>query len=348
MPQTIEDIFRDAQWYFDDIDADKNRLVFVRAARQSLSQATFLDHRWTSRGERIEIPIADAVLAGRQQTVATAPRFIWHTAFCCSTLLARSIDVAGANLSIKEPDAIEKLANLKRTKHPLAQDARSWRGLIDTSLQLYGRAFEQGEKITIKPSNSANNLISEVLAPAGNGKALLLYSGLRSFLVSIIKKREHGRHFARRLFSAFAMDDNFARRIAVPDLMKLTDLQIAAMVWLIQIAIFRDILARFPVERVSTLDADTLLADPGRALLRLDEFFEIGLGSARVEEIVAGPVFKRNSKNEGESFDASQRASEAYDVEEAFGPDLDLIVGWAAKEWRDLSPLSPLPRNIAA
>ena len=46
------------------------------------------------------------------------------------------------------------------------------------------------------------------------------------------------------------MDDNFLRDIPAKDLLKLTDLQVAAMVWLVQIAIYRDAVVRFFTEPV--------------------------------------------------------------------------------------------------
>jgi hypothetical protein len=185
-----------------------------------------------------------------------------------------------------------------------------------------------------------------MLAQTPASKALLLYSTLRSFLISIIKKREHGRNFVRKLFSSFNLDSDFAHAIPPQQLFQMTDLQIATMVWLMQVSSFQNIISRFPAERVVTLDADTLLADPTRTLVGLDAFFELGIGADQLEAIANGPTFKTNSKNERESFDASVRANESDDVERGFGPDLDLMVGWAAKTWPQLRPLEPLPRKL--
>lgn len=331
----IGDPLNDPSWFLDDIDRNLRTLRFARTSRDSLSRTAFLDQRWKGRGERAEIP-----LSALSALPAIAPRFIWHTAFCCSTLLARLIDVPGANISLKEPNALVTLSNAKRVRHPAAQD------LTRAVVALLGRPFAAGEQVTIKPSNLCNNLIIDTLEASPNSKVLLLYSSLRSFLVSIIKKRQAGRHFARRLFTAFSMDSGFIAKYPQHQLLQLTDLQAASMAWLMQSIAFRDVLQRFDAQSVLTLDSNNLLVKPTETLAAVDGFFAFGIGADRIAAIVASPTFHRNSKNEAESFDATQRASESGDIEAIFGEDLEIITQWASNTWPQLEALQPLPRAL--
>jgi hypothetical protein len=334
-PSRAQGLVADVTWFLDDIDLTRGAWQFARATRQSLSAASFLDARWTGRGELAELAMADVAAVAVPDT---HPRFIWHTAFCCSTLLARALDVAGVNLSLKEPAALMTLSNAKRMRHPFARGSAQWGRRVGAAISLLGRQIANERSVVIKPSNLCNNLLTDMLAASGQSKALLLYSNVRSFLVSVIKKREAGRNFARRLMTAFAMDSDFIAAIPPDKLLQMTDLQVAAIAWMMQMSVFRDAVARYPAERVIMLDAEVLLAEPARVLSRVVAFLDLGISEAAIAEIVAGPIFQRNSKDDSQAFDAAERASEAVDVEAAFGPDLDLVLGWAAKIWPQLVP----------
>ena len=50
-------------------------------------------------------PVIDALPS------AKAPHFIFHSAFCCSTLLARAFDIEGQSIGLKEPTILTWRAN---------------------------------------------------------------------------------------------------------------------------------------------------------------------------------------------------------------------------------------------
>src|SRR4029079_6172288 len=117
--------------------------------------------------------------------------------------------------------------------------------------------------VLIKPSNIVNNLIDDALAALPDRKVVLLYSDLRSFLVSVLKKGEQGRGFVRRLCLSFSLDVAEARDVPARELLQMTDLQMAAAVWLMQMQLLERQLKRRDA-RVRTLDAAVFLSDPGR------------------------------------------------------------------------------------
>jgi len=335
------DIARSTDWFPDNVDFARNTFGFVRTTRETLSQQSFLDSRWNrTQLARINPPISTIVAATKSE-----PRpplnIIWHTAFCCSTLLSRCLDVPGKNLALKEPQILILLAEAKRAGH-LAQHETA----LDATLKLLARPRTPGERVLLKPTNAVNNLAPEI-SRATDGKMLLLYSDCKNFLISIAKKGEMGRIFTRKLFSLFAADGHPQSQWPTQDLFELSDLQIAAIVWHMQIAHLRRALAP---SRTAALDCEDFLARPEHILSHLNVFFGLEFAAANISEIVTGPYFSSNAKNQTEPFSVERRAREAELVAKSFGTDLDTVVEWsyrACPQTPRENPLGPTFESIA-
>jgi hypothetical protein len=336
-------ILNDPTWFLADIDASRGAFRFVRASRDELSRTPFLDGRWKGGNERTELSFQAGAALPRS---SSAPRFIWHTAFCASTLLASVLDVPGTNLSLKEPNALVTLSNMKRTKGRDFQDKNRWREVVRCTVGLLGRQFSPSETITIKPTNLCNNLLPDVVDAHEQLKSLLLYSDLREFISSIAVKSEHGRNFVRRLFTALLMDSNFVEGQSAQALLQLTDLQIATMVWLMQIRAYREILARIPANRIATMPMKSFVEDPKTAIERLSGFFDLRIDQGMAASIAKGPLFKIDAKNPSESFDPAKRQDKTHEMEATFGKEFDLLTKWAATQWPDLASGPPTQKAL--
>lgn len=332
----------DARWFPTEIDPAKGVVEFVRLPAAVLREAPFLDERLRPTGERVRRPLAEVL----GEDGAAAPALVFHTAFCGSTLLARALDVAGRTLVLREPGVLVRLPNLKRERHPSALDAGQWQRLVGGTLKLLGAAGVAGEQVVVKLPNVANNLISEMLLASRARRAVLLYSDLRSFLVSVLKKGELGRAFARRLALLFSLDLPQVRDTTARELLQMTDLQMAAAVWLMQMELLAQGMRAAP-GRVGTLETNRFLNQPKRALTAVAAWLELGLDEAAVDAVVAGPVFKRNSKIEEQAFDVARRNEEASAIEKVYGADIDRVVEAARQGWRGLKmPALPLGNDL--
>tara|TARA_R110000868_G_scaffold57942_1_gene178757 strand:- start:3852 stop:4877 length:1026 start_codon:yes stop_codon:yes gene_type:complete len=323
-------IAADPLWFPDAHDANSHALRLSRISRKALVEEAFLDDRWDRSGAaQAAHPVSDfASLVAPKR----APRFIWHTAFCGSTLLARCLDKPGSNLSLREPAVLMSLANMKRT-----QGAEALQRELGPVLALLARPFVRREHVTIKPTNTVNNLIGDVAALLPDARHLLLYSELRAFLLSIAKKGEPGRAFARQLFTIFAMDGHPIARTQPRELLKLTDLQIAALVWHMQVASFLEAARTHGPEHVASLDGDRFLHAPEPALIAVDDFLGLGLGGEHARQMASGPIFARDSKDQAQAYSAERRAAEAEQAAAALGPALDAVIQWSY----GLFPASP-------
>lgn len=312
----------DPGWFLDELDFKRLQALFVHAGRDELSRQPFLDPRW----DRGRLPRAEAPGAALDAPEGTAAplNFIWHTSFCCSTVIAAALDVAGRNLSLKEPRALVDLADLKRGQRGLKRP-----GLARAVFGLYARRFAVDEQVLVKPSNFANTLMTEA-AEMTRGRSLMLYSSPRSFLVSIVKEGEGRRSYARDLFLALAGDGHPQGGQGVDTLLRMTDLQMAALAWRMQMAAMRQAMEALG-ERAVSLDADAFLRAPGEALTALDRFFNLGIGEALLAARAEGSMLATHAKTGAPGAGRALREAEAAGIGPALGAHIDLLVDWAAK-----------------
>ena len=320
----------DSEWFLHDIDPVSVRAGFVRADRESLSATPFLDHRWRP-ADRV-----DATLPLASLPVPTeAPRlsFIWHTSFCASTLLATALDSPGRCLSLKEPRALVILAAMKRNG-----DLGPGASLAKSAFGLMARRFAEDEHILIKPSNGANALIPEAAALT-RGRMLLLYSDCESFVLSMARQGRSGFAYVRERFASLTADGHPISRWPVSHLLRLTDLELTALVWRMEMDVL-EAASQGLGDRARSLDCRLLLDDPGLVLTKADDFLDLGIGRERLSLAAHGSLLQRDAKNPSQAYDARSKAEEKARLRAMIGPDLPEVV-------RLIEQVFPRPAKLA-
>lgn len=334
----------DPAWLPHKMDIAKGAMRFARIDRQGLAREAFLDNRMSgSVAGWADARIDDiAHEADALPAPASQPVFIFHTAFCCSTLMARALDAQGKALALKEPDILMDLANAYRmAKGP---DARR---TVDNAqrlvMRLLARPHEGSERVLIKPTNTANNL-APVVTKLG-ARAVFLFGDLKGFLISVLKKGEACKAFVRKQYTIFALDDAGVGGIPERQALGLTDLQIAALVWRHQMELFTRILNAPGADHVRSLDFRVLLDRPVDALTAASEHLQLGVDAQTLKEVANGPVFQKNSKFGDQDYDAGARARDEAALMERYGEELAMIENWAMrlKLANDISPSLPKP-----
>jgi hypothetical protein len=196
------------------------------------------------------------------------------------------------------------------------------------AVRLLARPFEPGETCVIKPSNVVNGLAPALIGGRDDAKALILYAPLPIFIASIAKKGLTGRLWVRDLLAKQLQEGFVDLGFTAQDYFRQTDLQVAAVGWLAQHAMFAKLANTMP-DRVRTLDSEVLLARPDDAMTALDAFFGVqdsDDGRAKVIE----REFSRNSKS-GEAFDAASRQADQANAMGAYRDEIDKVVIWAKK-----------------
>lgn len=319
---TLEDVARDAVWLAHRYDPDHDAIHFRYVPRDVHRSVTFItdDHLQ---------PAGDPVVLRRRDVVAAKPQaaplhFIFHSAYCCSTLLARAFDVEGMAMGLKEPVILNDLVGWRRR----GAQPRQMAEVLGHSLAALARPFGDGEAVIIKPSNAVNGLARAMMAMRPGSQALLLHAPLPNYLRSIARKEMWGRLWVRELLIGLLKDGLIDLGFTDEQYLGLTDLQVAAVGWLAQHALFQRLVEEFGRERIATLDSERLLAEPQTVMAALLSHFGLDSDPASLEAIVNGPAFTRHSKS-GEAFGSTLRQAEQQDAAAIHRDEIDKVEQWA-------------------
>jgi hypothetical protein len=326
----------DPLWFPYRYDEVNNGFRFRRLSRADHAGATFLTDEYLGSGAEVAVRSADVAAAISAAPTAAPLHFIFHSAFCCSTLLARAFDLPGTAMGLKEPMLFNDIAGwqMRGATGPAMAAA------LGAGLNLLARPFEPGEAVIVKPSNLANALIAGTLQLQPQSRALLLYAPLPVYLGSIVRKGLDGRLWVRNLLVKQLQQGLHNLGFGVDDYLGQTDLQVAAMGWLAQQALFARLIARYP-GRLLGLDSEVLMARPEAALDALGRHFGVTLD---VAAIAAGPAFNRHSKS-GAAFDASARAAETA-AEAVHADEIHKTLVWAEAVARSQGVPMDLPAQL--
>ena len=325
---SLEQLRSSPEWFPDAIYADRGLLDCYRVDRHLLAEAPFLDQRMTSRaGGKIQIVFSFDELAGLAAGARMADiGFVLHTSFCRSTLMAQALHVDGVSFSLKEPSILLSLAESHRYTQTL-RDPTKLRTALPAMLRLATGLVDASEKVIVKPTNFANNLLPYV-ADSG-AKILLMYSDLQSYLVSILKYGERGRAFARQLFTRLLADYAPFREMEPRHALLHTDLQIAALVWKQQMNQFKQILSSTPAQQVRTLASDDFGAHREAALAETFKFFSVPLDAGQFAGVLSSAVFQQHSKS-GRSVDNQEIQQQNQAVADRHRDEIQATLQWAA------------------
>jgi len=320
---SVRDIALDPEWLPHAFEGDGQRLTSVFVPKATRASLLFLSDGHY-RGEFRKETFPAAALASEVVVAGQAPlHFIFNTSFCCSTLLAKALEVPGLSASLREPNILVDVAE-RLIEAGTGQNALQ----LELALRLLERPLTRSETIIVKPSNFANRLLEPVLALREGSRAVLLYSDAGTFLRSVLKRGLLARINARRLYQNLVAWTCLQFGFSDCETFQQSDLQIASLAWLMQIAHFQSIVDRFGPERVMVVDAADLLSEPATTLRRVQSLFELNLNDRQVSEIVGGPAFSKHSKSSTVDYSPSARERDHEALMQVHGEELRMVLQW--------------------
>lgn len=277
---------------------------------------------------------------GRAQAMAAVPHdnnlhFIFHSAFCASTMLARGFNLPGQSMGLKEPVLLNDIVGYRRRgAAPAAVAERT-----DHALHMLARPFGADRSVIVKPSNVFNSLAPLALTLRPQAKAILLYAPLEVFLISVARKGLWCRLWCRELLEGLITDGIVDLGFEPRDYFRQSDLQVAAVGWLAQQILFHNMARQFGPDRIATLDSERLTADPPAVLAAALKHFGLTAEDASLRNHSA---FSTHSKFGGR-FNSDDRKAEHQAAAAAHSDEIEKIVEWTAHVARSAGIDTQLP-----
>lgn len=312
----ISAIVGDAAWLAHRYDPGHDAVHFRMVPRAARGGVPFLtDEYLGGPGEPAVIRRAES------QNAPRAPlHFLFHSAYCASTMLVQTLDQPGIASSLSEPVLLNDMVGWRRR----GADPREHGRVMADALALLGRPFAPGEAVVVKPSNIFNPLMRGAMMLRPDARAILLHAPLRAFLLSVARKGLGCRLWCRELLENYLADGFVQLGFDARDYFRQSDLQVAAVGWLAQQQAFAALAAWAP-DRIATLDSETLTGAPAAAVTAAMRHFGLPIDAARIAD---HPALARNSKS-GADFAPGERQRDLAAAEAAYGEEIGQVMRWA-------------------
>lgn len=323
----------DPHWLPHAFDPARQSLTFAKLPRARLAANAFLADIARETGyETAEVPLA--AIAPAAPAPAAPVTFIFHTAFCRSTLLARALEAPGISTGLSEPGIIASLAGAG----PAGQ------GAVAPVAALLARPWSAGEAVFIKPTNHANMLAPALMRAVPQARAVLMSNPLPSFLAAVVRKGMMGRRWGRQLYLEMMAYAGMDLGLDGREQFLMTDLQATGLAWFLGQRFLAALAGNFG-ERVRVLDGDAFGRDPEATLAAVYAFAGHAVSPEQIAAIAAGPVFAADAKT-GEDY-AAKAARDAEATRSSVTEDEIAKVGeWVGMIARQAGVSVPLAQTL--
>lgn len=293
------------------VDVVNEHVKFCRMSRDSYRKSPFLDHRIVTEPGKVPAVRFQEVPEVSDLPAMAPVNFIFHHAFCCSTLLTRYLDLIKNVFVLREPNSLYELAsharfsgtNLLNPIDPAILDR-----LLDYISVLLSRTYPGCERVVIKPTDGCNNLVPYLMERNAGHRAVLLYSSLDRFLTSIFRIPEREEWAKIRLRELSLDKQRREGRLAYhPEL--LDKGQTAAMVWALHMEQFHEYRTIFD-ERLLLVDSQSLIDDPVTTLSSVIRHFQLSITEEELSELVVHSSLSSHSKAIHEKYSSTTREND--------------------------------------
>jgi len=327
----ITDIVEDPEWVPHTFNPAGDTLIFVRVPREVREANPFLDGALLEALDRVSLPY-EAVQQVQLPDLVHA-HFVFHTALCGSTLLAKALGAVGNASVLKEPGILLNLYFRFQRGNEEAEIPR-----LDLALSLLARPFGGSNGVVVKPTCMVGPLIPHIMRLRPKARAILLHTDIRSFLLAVAKRGIKGRSWGRRVFANCRRAIPLEFGYDADETLEHTDLQVAGLAWLMRGWLFDRIAANLGPDRILQIGAGDLYGNPEATLKTTSAFFGMASDPGTIQSILRGPIFNTHSKEAGRPFEKSDRESEFAALSETHGEEVEIVVKWlrAVAEQRGL------------
>ncbi len=324
------------------INFQHQRTLWIKMSQQWYDESVFLDVNRGLGTCRLESDLAFLAAIGDQ--VPWRPTmFIFHTAFCGSTLMSQTLARAYRSLPLREPDALGNLMYLLKSNTEPAASKALW---IERVLRILSRRYQADTPVVVKANDYANGLMNHVLQARADAPVLFMYTPLAEFVVGCLKADNRRAWIRDRYSIVKAVGTDI---LPLPDTPILADdayAEMAAIYWADNISAYLRAQPRYHTT-LRSLAFHHLLAAPNDMIAATAGFFSLterpGVSLAHVIQTSFGVY----SKNAEFRYSPRQRENEMARHSAKFAPEITTAEQVARKLLGSRYPDAPLPGEIA-
>lgn len=309
------------------IDWGRQRITFGRISQENYRHIVALSAEAAQRRSKdlYDIRLDDVFLAAATTTapyVAARLHYILHTAYCCSTLLARYFELLSSCFVLKEPGVLAQLAMVPNRSLP------RWQEVFDLCIRLLSRAYARRKLVVIKAHVPVNFLGSQLLERNVDTTVTFLMTPLRQFLVSVLKSEDRRNRIREWIRCAALAQTPPALAEVNPN--NLTDVQATVYWWLLNRVLCRDLCYGPTRDRVVVVDGDELAEFPANALRLVFENCGLSVNQDELKRLLEHPSVRKYSKNLSKAYDAASRRRELEGLDSRWRREMEAGIEWAA------------------
>jgi len=313
---------------------DRRRLTLRQTTRKSIKNAAFLLPEMLGPGQRaFRVNIDDLDAAGVGHTPASgAAHHIFISASCCSTLLARYLDLIPGCLVLREPGALPQLARLRFGPAPsrwsdTSWSAEDWRKWVAICLALLARRRAGEHAVVMKHTDLCNAMAGQMLAADVRSKAVFLSTDVRTFIFSMLRS-EPRRAWLRqrvRLWRRFPKDGADLARLDPKG-----EAQGAAYLWAVTHWLWRVQECQAGPARLMRIDGGDVAENPSGVMMAINRFFSLGLSEREAAAVAGSGTGSVNAKRTAKAYGRHARARDLGHLAVRLGNEADRAIRWVS------------------
>jgi hypothetical protein len=311
---------------------DDDRVELIPTDRASLSSASFLDGREDfSTGPPVTISLHD--LLSKTGHVPGPDRYIFHVAFCGSTLLSRLLDVEGRALLLREPQALVDVAVRWAAVDSGGAPDPNLPLILGGVRALLRRRWQAGEPVVIKPTNWINNILLDLCSDRDAIRPLFLTTTRSAFIQAVFRGGSDRLAFAARAAVHLSSRGTGNAELIAAALARETDQTgklagLAVATHEIQMRLFRDAIAAGGWGTEQWLTMEDLVHDPLTTARRASRTLGLEIAPAALEENCARWT-GRHAKQPDTPFSAVTEKAGNEAISAGYGDHIADALAWA-------------------
>lgn len=319
---TLARLLQSPEFYPVSIDIRNNALEFLQMSRESYRNSAFLDLRTQHLGDGAHnVNLDEVLLAGAGISAKRGgAHYILNTAFCCSTLVARYIELFPNCFVLKEPSFLTQLAIVT------PESISRWEEIFQVCLKLLTRTFLDSERPVIKV-HEACNILGNRLLEDPEITITFLSTPVRRFVLSTLKA-ESRRQWVRNRVNQMSKRHEFAEVFHDVDVTHLSDAQVACCMWMANQLLCQRLSSGDDCERVFVINGDEVADHPLETLSRIAKAGGFAVTDEELEAVVSHPSVTRYSKDTTIPYNAASRHHDLERLEQQWGEEAQTAINW--------------------